>query len=54
MLRVLASEAGQQVWIDPHFSGSDTLAGDGQMYSWFGAHLLKTVALAIKDQELKS
>ncbi len=38
--------AGQQTWIAPNFSGSDTIGGNrsnGPIYSWFGAHLLKTV-----------
>ncbi len=42
---VLKLNAGQQVWIDPGFSGSDAMVGSiGEMYSWFGAHLLKTVS----------
>ncbi len=42
---VLNLNAGQQVWIDPQISGSDTLWGSAtsSMMSYFGAHLLKTV-----------
>ncbi len=43
---VLKLNAGQQVWIYPHFGGSDTVLGcyGAQMFSWFGAHLLETVS----------
>ena len=45
---VLKLNAGQQVWVDPKFSGSDALGGShpdvGHMFSWFGTHLLKTVS----------
>ena len=46
---VLKLNVGQQFWIDPKFSGSDTVAGiyansHPPIYSWFGAHLLKTVS----------
>ncbi len=42
---VLKLNAGQQVWIDPYFSGSNTLSGSAtfSMLSYFGAHLLETV-----------
>ncbi len=42
---VLKLNAGQQVWIDPNFSGSDTIGGTStnHMSSYFGAHLLKAV-----------
>ena len=43
---VLKLNAGQQVWIDPYFSGSDAMNGSSYlgMQSWFGAHLLKTLS----------